>query len=187
MTPRRPAVFLDRDGVLNEVRLADGTAKPPLHVGDVVVAPATQQAVQRLRSHGFVLVCVTNQPDIASGDASRDVVDAINSELAARLQLDAVYVCPHRNADGCTCRKPKPGMLLQAAEDLSLDLSASWLIGDRWVDVAAGRAAGVGSILLETPYSWNRTSSGSPAADLRDVAAARDLTACVDLIVSGGR
>lgn len=183
MTRRLPAVFLDRDGVINEVRIADGVVKPPLDVADVIIAPGARQALGRLRSHGFVLVCVTNQPDVASGEVTREVVDAINTALSAQLGLDAVYVCPHQTADGCACRKPKPGMLFDASDDLSLDLTASWSIGDRWVDVAAGRRAGVRSILLERPYSWDATSSGSPPEDLRDIATAADLTACVEQII----
>jgi D-glycero-D-manno-heptose 1,7-bisphosphate phosphatase len=82
--------------------------------------------------------------------------------LRAQVPLDDILVCPHDGADRCPCRKPKPGLLLTAARRHGIDLSRSWLIGDRWVDVAAGRAAGVRTVLLERPYSWDPTSSDQP-------------------------
>ena len=180
----RPAVFLDRDGVLNDVRMEDGVAKPPIDLDDLVVGSGVVDGVRRLREAGYLLVCVTNQPDIAAGTVTRDLVDRLNGELVSSLSLDAVYVCPHRTADGCECRKPRAGMLLAAARDLGIDLADSWLVGDRWVDVAAGLAAGVEPILLETPYSWNESSSGRPASSLRRVASVPDFGSAVDRILA---
>jgi len=96
---------------------------------------------------------------------TRAAVDEINDALRSVLPLDAIYACFHDGL-GCACRKPRPGMLLDAARDLDLDLQRSWLFGDRWVDIAAGSAAGVHTVLIERAWSWSATSSGAAARDL---------------------
>lgn len=179
----RPAVFLDRDGVLNEAPVVDGRALSPTAAADLQVLPGVPKAVDRLRRAGFALVAVTNQPDIASGRVPADVVDAMHASLVASLRLDAVYLCPHDTAAGCECRKPKAGMLHEAAAAHALDLAGSWMVGDRWVDVAAGRKAGVRTILVERPYSWAPTNSGAPPDGLRPDAIATDLARAVDVIL----
>jgi D-glycero-D-manno-heptose 1,7-bisphosphate phosphatase len=182
----RPAVFLDRDGVVNEVvEGPGGEAAGPVRPEDVVVSADAAPAAERLRAAGFALVLVTNQPDVARGKARREDVDAINARLVAELGLDAAYVCPHDNRDGCDCRKPRPGMLLDAARDLGLDLGASWLIGDRWVDVGAAAAAGVRSVLIDRPYSWRGTSSGGPPEGLEPTARVATLPEAVQHILVG--
>jgi D-glycero-D-manno-heptose 1,7-bisphosphate phosphatase len=104
--------------------------------------PGVEEALARLKEAGFLLVVVTNQPDIAPGRASRAVVEAMNDQIMDRLPIDDIRVCAHVNADNCDCRKPKPGLLLEAAKEHAIELSQSWMIGDRWRDVGAGRAAG---------------------------------------------
>ncbi|OLE38984.1 MAG: hypothetical protein AUG48_00330 [Actinobacteria bacterium 13_1_20CM_3_68_9] len=148
---RQPAVFLDRDGVLNEPVVIDGRPHPPEGAQALVVTPATAAACVRLRE-AALLVMVTNQPDIARGRQTRAAVDAINDELRARLPLDGVYLCPHDDPDGCSCRKPKPGMLLMAATELNIDLERSVMVGDRWRDVEAGRQAGCATVLVDRRY-----------------------------------
>ena len=180
----RPAVFLDRDGVLNEVVLDGDVARGPATVADLVIAPDAPAAVDRLRALGYVLIVVTNQPDIARGHTTQADVDAVHRALRAVLAVDDVLWCPHDGAEGCACRKPAPGMLLEAAERHGLDLSASWLIGDRWVDLAAARAAGVRPVLLERPWSWSRTGAGDPPADLVPLYASDSLARCVDHIAA---
>ena len=149
---RRPAVFLDRDGVLNEAEVRDGKPFPPGSPDDVVVIPGMAEACDRLGRAGLVRVVVTNQPDVARGRQSMTGVAAINSVLRHQVDVDAVYVCPHDNDDGCACRKPKPGLLLSAAADLSLDLSRSFMVGDRWSDIAAGREAGCRTVYIDRGY-----------------------------------
>lgn len=134
----RRAVFLDRDGVLLD------------HNGSVF--PGTKSALDRLRVEGFLLIVVTNQPDIATGKMNRDALDRVHKNLSLILPLDAILVCPHVDGDKCSCRKPKPGMILQAAADHDVDLSHSTIIGDRWRDIGAGEAAGVKTILIGTGY-----------------------------------
>lgn len=143
MTQRRnAAVFLDRDGVLNRSIDRGGVPSPPRTVEEFELLPGVHGAVQQLRSSGFKLVVVTNQPDIARGVSTVAAVDAINDELRRALAIDDVLVCPHDDGDDCPCRKPKPGMLLEATERYDVDLARSFMVGDRWRDVAAGKAAG---------------------------------------------
>src|SRR5580704_5907335 len=135
----RVAVFLDRDGVLNRAIIRNGRPHPPATLEEFTLLPGVPEACRKLRRAGFVLLVVTNQPDIARGVQDRAVVDEFHQILLRTLPIDGVYVCPHDDADGCDCRKPGPGMLLQAARDLSLNLGDSVMVGDRWRDVEAGR------------------------------------------------
>ena len=150
--PRSRAVFLDRDGVLNEVTMRDGVPRPPASVDDLVILPDVEEACQGLSAAGFALIVVTNQPDVARGSTTLEAVQRINAEVQSRLPLDGVYVCPHDDEDRCGCRKPSPGLLLAAARDHSLDLGASFLVGDRWRDIGAGRAAGCTTVLVDREY-----------------------------------
>lgn len=149
--PRR-AVFLDRDGVLNRALVKDGKPHPPKDVSELEVPPDVPAAVQKLKDRGFDLLVVTNQPDVARGTQSREVVESINRALSASLPLDEVLVCYHRDEDHCDCRKPRPGLLLEAARKRGIDLSASFMVGDRWRDVDAGHNAGCKTILIESGY-----------------------------------
>jgi D-glycero-D-manno-heptose 1,7-bisphosphate phosphatase len=157
----RPAAFLDRDGVLNDAVVHDGIVRSPRGADELVIAPDAATSLDRLRDAGLAIIVITNQPDIARGELAVSVLDAIHEELARVLPLDAIYCCSHDTNEGCACRKPAPGMLLTAARDHGLDLGRSWLVGDRWVDIAAGHAAGVRTVLIERPWSWQPTSSGS--------------------------
>lgn len=148
----RPAVFLDRDGVLNEAFLRDGVPTPPQSLEQFRVLPGVAEACAGLKRAGFVLVVVTNQPDIARGAQTRAEVDRMHQRLRSLVPLDEICVCPHDSADGCECRKPQPGMLLDAAERLDLDLARSASIGDRWRDIEAARRARVKAIYVARGY-----------------------------------
>jgi D-glycero-D-manno-heptose 1,7-bisphosphate phosphatase len=148
----RPAVFLDRDGVLNEAFVRRGVPTPPRSLEDFHVLPGVARACADLRQAGFVLVVVTNQPDIARGRQTRAEVDRIHERLRRLVPLDEICVCPHDDIDACTCRKPQPGMLLEAADRLDLDLARSASVGDRWRDIEAARRAGVKAIHIERQY-----------------------------------
>ena len=152
----RPAIFLDRDGVLNEVDVRDGTPHPPAGVEQLSLLPGVVEACYRLRQLGFVLIVVTNQPDIARGKQTRDEVDRMHDALRVRLPLDDIVVCAHDDVDDCPCRKPRPGMILDAATRLDLDLADSVCIGDRWRDVEAGKRAGVMTIFVDRGYGERR-------------------------------
>jgi D-glycero-D-manno-heptose 1,7-bisphosphate phosphatase len=146
------AVFLDRDGVLNEALVRDGLPYPPATVDEVVIRPGVREACRTLAEAGVLLIVVTNQPDLARGTASRADVDAINDHLAAELGLDAVCVCPHDDANGCDCRKPRSGLLVAAAERHGVDLRRSFMVGDRWRDIEAGARAGVTTVWVRRDY-----------------------------------
>jgi D-glycero-D-manno-heptose 1,7-bisphosphate phosphatase len=146
----RAAVFLDRDGVLNRAIVRDGRPYPPASVGELVIAPDAAEALARLKSAGYQLVVVTNQPDVARGDQGREAVEAINAAIAAALPIDEVRVCYHDDADRCACRKPQPGLLVQQP---AYHLSRSVMIGDRWRDIEAGRRARVrAAVLIDYGY-----------------------------------
>lgn len=146
---KQRAVFLDRDGVLNRSYLwPDGKTHPPASPAQVELLPGVAEACAALHSAGFRLIVVTNQPDVARGTQERSVVEDINRVLGAQLALDAFYVCFHDTVDGCGCRKPQPGLLLQAAQSWNIDLGASFMVGDRMSDVEAGRRAGCRTVLI---------------------------------------
>jgi D-glycero-D-manno-heptose 1,7-bisphosphate phosphatase len=148
----RSAVFLDRDGVINRAFIRDGTPCPPVSLRDLEILPHVPEALSALKAQGYSLVVVTNQPDVARGTASRELVDSIHERLKGELGLDAIFTCFHDDADECDCRKPKPGLLLRAAHDLGIDLTSSFMVGDRWRDVEAGRRAGCRTLFVECSY-----------------------------------
>ena len=172
------AVFLDRDGVLNRLSVRDGVLRPPADVGEVEILPGVPEALALLLAHDLVLLGVTNQPDVARGTQARAAVEGVNRHLLSRLPLQAILTCYHDDADGCSCRKPRPGLLLRAAEERGIDLRASFMVGDRWSDVAAGRAAGCLTFLVDAPYNERqRCQPDHVVADLSE--AARRIAALV--------
>ena len=152
----KPAVFLDRDGVLNHVVLRDGKSYPPPSVDELTLISSSIKACQQLSQAGFLLVGATNQPDVATGKATRDQVEAINTIVRDAMGLQEMRVCYHQDSDDCQCRKPKPGLLLDAARDLDIDLSKSIMVGDRWKDVDAGYAAGCRTVFIDQGYTEKR-------------------------------
>ena len=153
MSAPRRAVFLDRDGVLNDAVVRDGRPYSPAGLHELAIPPDVPDALRALRAAGFALIVVTNQPDVARGLQERAVVEAINAALRAQLPLDDFFVCYHDDRDGCSCRKPQPGLLLQAAARHRIDLAHSFMVGDRWRDVEAGRRAGCCTVRLERHYA----------------------------------
>jgi len=147
-----PAVFLDRDGIINSVMLSDGKPCPPFCLADFEILPGTITSLSRLADFGFVLIGVTNQPDVARGIQSREMVEAFNRIIQSRLPVREIFVCYHDSADHCECRKPRPGLILQAAIKYGLDLSRSWMVGDRWKDISAGQAVGLKTIFVDYHY-----------------------------------
>src|SRR4051794_884804 len=147
------AVFLDRDGVLNEAVVRDGNPYPPETIEELVIVPDAADSLALLRRRGFRLIMVTNQPDIARGKVSRKLVDEMNRYVCTMLSIDAVEMCHHDDADHCDCRKPQPGMLLRAARRDDIMLTESFMLGDRWRDVEAGRRAGCRTILIGDGYA----------------------------------
>jgi D-glycero-D-manno-heptose 1,7-bisphosphate phosphatase len=153
----RPAVFLDRDGVLNRPCIRDGRPYPPADLKELELYEDAVVGCTRLKNAGFLLVVVSNQPDVGRGTQRRAVAEAINKKLAKAIPvLDRIEVCFHAGeeyGDVCDCRKPKPGMLFRAAAALGIDISASYMIGDRWRDVDCARAVGCYGIFIDRGYT----------------------------------
>ena len=165
------AVFLDRDGVLNRAIVRDGRPFAPARVEDLEILPEARTACALLRAAGFLLIGVTNQPDIARGTQTIEAVEEIHRLLQRELGLDAIRFCPHDDTDRCSCRKPAPGLLLEEASLRNIDLSASYMVGDRWKDTEAGQRAGCRTIFINRGYREPRGSGCDfEAADLREAA-----------------
>jgi D-glycero-D-manno-heptose 1,7-bisphosphate phosphatase len=153
------AVFLDRDGTINRAVVRDGKPYPPALLEEFELLPGAEHAIDALRKAGFLIIVVTNQPDVATGVQRREVVEAMHSKLHAVGLCDDVKVCYHTDADGCDCRKPKPGMLIEAAREWKIDLTRSFMVGDRWRDVAAGKAAGCYTFFIDNKYRERRADN----------------------------
>ena len=150
---QRRAVFLDRDGVLNKAFVRDGKPFPPRSLAELEILPGVREGLERLQGRGFLLIGATNQPDVARGLQQREAVDAINDRVVSDLKLDDMRVCWHDDADGCECRKPKPGLLIDGAREHRISLPLSYMIGDRWRDVEAGQRAGCRTVWLRMGYA----------------------------------
>jgi D-glycero-D-manno-heptose 1,7-bisphosphate phosphatase len=153
----RKAVFLDRDGVINANVMRDGLAVAPTRVEDFRFLPGVAGAVRDLSEAGFRIIVITNQPDLATDRTTQAIVHAMHDQIRSQLPIDDIKMCGHVDADNCTCRKPKPGMLLEAAADWDLDLRQSYLVGDRWKDVEAGRVAGCLTLFVDDGMGENRS------------------------------
>ena len=172
----RRAIFLDRDGVLNEAVIRDGKPYPPSSAAEVRLIEGAAECLERLKALGYFLLVATNQPDVARGTQTMEELGAINAVLEAALPLDAIFICPHDSGDGCACRKPKPGLLLLGAEHWGLSLADCYMIGDRWRDMDAAAAAGVAGVWID--YGYRERGPASPPA-----ARVKNLSEAVDWIV----
>ncbi len=173
---RRRAVFLDRDGVINRIVMRDGAPVSPRNVEEFVFNDGVREAVDELKKLGYMIIVATNQPDLARKKISRKAIDRMTERTKEEIAVDAFYMCPHDDEDNCPCRKPRPGMLLQAAQEWDIDLQASFMIGDTWKDTEAARGAGCRAILLDAPYNQEA------AADFR----VRSLSEAVRIIGRSG-
>ena len=150
------AVFLDRDGVLNQSVLMEGVPKPPSSIEAVKILDGVVEGIQILKTHGYLPVVVTNQPDVARGDTTQEKVMAINAHVGAATNIKHFYTCFHDAADLCDCRKPMPGLIYRAAGDLDIVVKDSFMVGDRWRDIAAGQAAGCENFFIDYSYLEKR-------------------------------
>lgn len=152
----RRAVFLDRDGVLNRAVIRQGTPHPPSSLQEFELYEDVADGCTRLKSANFLLIVITNQPDVGRGKQSREMVEAMNGKLRSKIPcLDRIEVCYHagvRHGEPCNCRKPQPGLILRAAAELKINLTGSYVIGDRWRDIDCARAAGCRAIFIQRGY-----------------------------------
>jgi D-glycero-D-manno-heptose 1,7-bisphosphate phosphatase len=157
----KPAVFLDRDGVIVIPHFRDRKSYAPRRIEDFRLYPGAAASLQRLRRAGFLLAVVTNQPDVGNGVTPRSEVDAMHAIMTRELPIDAVRACFHAQGEDCACRKPKPGMIQEIAAELGIDLEQSFMVGDRTSDIEAGRAAGCATVFIDLGYA-------EPAPDTPD-------------------
>ena len=157
----RRAAFLDRDGVLAQEIVRDGKAYAPTVLGDFRLVPDAAVQVDRLKAAGLACVVFTNQPEVERGLLPLQTLEAMHARLMDEVAIDDILVCPHDSDSGCSYRKPNPGMLHTAAERWGVSLSASFVIGDRWRDIEAGRAVGCYTVLLSRSYSECTTADAA--------------------------
>ena len=153
------AVFLDRDGVINRMFVRDGRPFAPTTLEQFAILPGVVEAIAALKNTGFRVIVATNQPDVGAGRVAREIVEAMNARVQQECRVDDVRVCYHTEADRCACRKPKPGLLVDAARDWFLDLRASYMVGDRWRDIVAGHAAGCRTVLINYNYAEQKAEN----------------------------
>lgn len=154
---RQRAVFLDRDGVVSRSIVRDGLPFAPTQLSEFEILPGVPEACRRLKQAGFLLIVATNQPDVGRGTMKQEIVEAMHAKMRREVPIDRVEVCYHpgHGQSNCDCRKPKPGLLLRAAQELGIDLARSWMVGDRWRDIDCGHAAGCRTIFIDHGYAEN--------------------------------
>jgi D-glycero-D-manno-heptose 1,7-bisphosphate phosphatase len=148
----KKAIFLDRDGVINKAIVVNGKPYSPRSVEEVEIIAGVAQSILELKNAGFEIIVVTNQPDIARKKTTTEKIQEIHDFIKKETGVNNFYLCPHDNSDTCLCRKPKAGLITRAADDLEVDLSQSYLIGDRWKDITAGQLAGCECFFIEENY-----------------------------------
>ena len=158
-SPSKRAVFLDRDGVINAATVKDGRTYAPSSLAQFRILSGVPQAVRSLRAAGFMVIVATNQPDMAKNKRQKLVIEKMHQHLQDVLPVDEIRVCAHVDEDHCICRKPKPGLLKEAATSWEIDLHQSFMVGDTWRDIGAGKAAGCTTILIANPFAGQLTAS----------------------------
>jgi D-glycero-D-manno-heptose 1,7-bisphosphate phosphatase len=166
------AVFLDRDGVINRAIVREGKPYPPKGLQQLKILPGVREALGRLKKAGFRIIVLTNQPDVARGTQRRATVEKINAKLKYELPVDEIKVCFHDDVDRCDCRKPKPGLLKKAAHTWNIDLTRSFMVGDRWKDIEAGKRAGCRTVFID--WGYNESLRSKPDHSVRSLAEAAD-------------
>lgn len=169
------AIFLDRDGVINNVIIKEGKAFSPRKFEDFKFIDGIKDVLERFRTRGLLNIIVTNQPDVARALMEKKELQKMHNLIRESLPIDDIFICPHDDADNCNCRKPKAGMLFEAAKKWDIDLNESFIIGDSWKDMEAGRNAGCITVLIDSPYNKQTDS------DLR----VNELLAVAEIILNG--
>jgi D-glycero-D-manno-heptose 1,7-bisphosphate phosphatase len=163
------AIFFDRDGVLNKSIVKNGKPFPPSHLSEVELTDSIFELCTYLKSLGYLLLVVTNQPDVARGTQTAQVVNEINDYLKGVLRIDKVYSCMHDDRHNCDCRKPKSGMIIEGVKDFSLDINRCYLVGDRWKDIVAGQNVGIKTIFIDYGYAEKDCSPDYVVKEIKDI------------------
>jgi len=163
------AIFLDRDGVLNDPVIIRGKPYPPDTLNDLIIPNHLERCLIELKEKSFLLIMITNQPDVARGKTKKENVKAINNYLKQKLNLDDVFCCYHDDNDNCKCRKPKPGMILSAVDKWKINLKKSFLIGDRWKDIESGKSVGLRTFLIDHNYDEKFVEPDYKVKDFREI------------------
>ena len=148
----KKAVFLDRDGVINKAFIKNGLPESPNSLSELEILPGVKESISRLKKLNFICLVVTNQPDVQRGKIKKNTIIKMNNFLKKKIELDDIFVCYHDDQDKCNCRKPKPGLLLQAKKKWNVDFKKSFIVGDRWRDIQAGKKVGCKTIFLDYKY-----------------------------------
>ena len=146
------AIFLDRDGVINQTNIVDGKPYPPKDISELILLPKVAEALQLLKDAGYFLIVITNQPDVVRGKTKIETVETINQLLKDSLPIDDIFTCYHDDSEDCNCRKPRPGNILKAADRYNISIPSSFMIGDRWRDVEAGKNVGCKTFFIDYNY-----------------------------------
>jgi D-glycero-D-manno-heptose 1,7-bisphosphate phosphatase len=155
----KKAIFLDRDGIVNKPIILEGKPYPPFIVKQAFLVNNIKNMIDKWHKEGYLVIVVTNQPDISNHLISQRKVEKINRYLQSMAKFDDLFMCPHNEKDKCNCRKPKIGLFLQAKEKYDIDLEESYMIGDRWKDIEAGRRAGCRTIFVNYNYNEEKPHS----------------------------
>jgi len=150
---KNKAIFIDRDGVMNKVIMRNGKPSSPWKLEEFEIFPDVKECLETFREMGFLNIVFTSQPDISRGNLKIEDLEKMHKIILETLPVDDIKFCPHDDKDNCQCRKPKPGLLLEAAKAWSIDLENSFVIGDSWKDIGAGEAAGCKTILIRRNYN----------------------------------
>ena len=156
----KKSVFLDRDGVINKVYIKDGLPESPNSLNELKIIPGVRESIIKLKKLNFICLMVTNQPNVSRKKIDKNSVIQMNNFLKNEISLDDIFVCYHDDSDNCNCRKPKPGLLLQAGKKWDVDFKKSFMIGDRWRDIQAGEKVGCKTIFLD--YKYNEKKPKKP-------------------------
>lgn len=154
------AVFFDRDGIVNKAIVRNGKPYSPQALDELELYEETCEFVSFLSKRATQAFVVTNQPDVARKKIDWDTLDSIHEAINANMNFTEIFVCPHDDFDRCNCRKPKPGAIFELAKKYKIDLKESFVIGDRWKDVVAGKAAGCKTIFVD--WQYDETCNANP-------------------------
>ena len=157
----KKAVFLDRDGVVNKAFIRNGLPTPPISLNELEILPGVKESILRLKKLNYICLLVTNQPDVSRGKIEKKNVIEMNNFLKKEIELDDIFACYHDDKDNCKCRKPKPGMIIQASKKWDIDVRKSFMIGDRWRDIQAGINAGCKTFFIDNNYNEDKLVEAS--------------------------